>query len=73
MFNLFRRTADDDVCCAVAQSRPVPAFIRDESWIYAGTINEGSATPSGFLSAAARSADRFVGFYLFCCFELSRF
>lgn len=72
VFNLFRHAADDPLCCAVSQCRPVPAFIQDERWAYVGTIDEGGNPPFGFQSEAARSADRWVGFYLFCCFGLRR-
>jgi hypothetical protein len=61
-YNLFRRTAEPDILCAVPEDKPVPAFVAAPAWEYGGNINRASAT--GFRTRAVSSAIRFDGFYL---------
>ena len=68
-YNLFRRKRDPNLCCAVPQGRPVPAFIHGETWDFGGTIASPSVIPLGFQREAAVEAARLMGYYLFQAFS----
>jgi hypothetical protein len=67
-YNLFRRKREPTLCCAVPQRRPVPAFIRGETWEFGGTIAGPGIIPLGFQPDAAAEATRLMGYYLFQAF-----
>ncbi|WP_336490125.1 hypothetical protein [Methylobacterium nigriterrae] len=64
-YNIFQRTRQPSLRCAVLQSRPVPAFIQGETWEFAGTTADEAGMPLGFQSEAADEATRLAGYYLF--------
>lgn len=64
-FNIFRAKRADELCCAVPEGRPVPAFVRDDAWSFSGKLHEGAAPPRGFDPHGAHAGARFNGFYLF--------
>ena len=64
-YNLFRYRLTPDLCCAVAEDRPVPGFLDRSIWIYAGTLHFYHRPPRGFDPAAAKMGIRLNGFYLF--------
>lgn len=63
--NLFRRNDERDIMCAVSEDRPVPAFLHDPAWTFAGRLDEDTTAFPGFDIRAARSACSGLGFYLF--------
>lgn len=63
--NLFRRTEEQDIICAISEDRPVPIFLQDPAWTFAGRLDWETATVPGFDLRAARSACNSLGFYLF--------
>ncbi len=63
--NLFRRTDQPDFCCAVPERLPVPAFIRNPRWHFAGRLETSKPAPPGFRARAAQVALRIQGFYPF--------
>lgn len=67
-YNVFRRKRDPNLCCAVPQRRPVPAFIQGETWEFGGTIAHPATIPTGFQPEAATEATRLMGYYLFQAF-----
>lgn len=65
-YNLFRRKREPDLCCAVRQDRPVPAFVHGEEWEFGGTVvDHGAKIPAGFQTSAAEQATQLSGFYIF--------
>ena len=62
-YNLFRHRLASDLHCAVPQDRPVPAFIEATNGTFS-RATDGFAGPA-FDMAAASTAVRFIGFYLF--------
>ena len=64
-YNLFRRKLAPDLCCALPEDRPVPAFLDGDTWEYAGTLREGDVPPLGFDRAAAELGAQLNGFHLF--------
>src|SRR5687767_14624561 len=63
VYNLFRHRLATDLVCAVPEDRPVPTFIEATNWTFGGRTD---ALPEGtFDPEAARTAARFIGFYLF--------
>ena len=67
-YNVFRRKQEPNLCCAVPQRRPVPAFIHGETWDFGGTIAGPGTFPLGFQPEAAVEAARLTGYYLFQAF-----
>ncbi len=65
VYNLFRRKTSPDLCCAVPEDRPVPAFLDGASWDYAGTLRQSDQPPAGFDQAAAEVGVQLNGFHLF--------
>lgn len=63
--NLFRRNDEQDIICAVPEDCPVPSFLQDPAWSFAGRFGWKSVSLRGFDLRAARSACRGLGFYLF--------
>lgn len=63
-YNLFRRSAEPDVLCAVPEDKPVPPFVTAPAWEYGGHMNRDDAAPAIFRSRAVATAIRFNGFYL---------
>jgi len=64
-YNLFRYRLTPDLCCAVAEDRPVPGFLDRSIWKYAGTLHCNHRLPLGFDPAAAEMGIHLNGFYLF--------
>ena len=65
-YNLFRRKREPDLCCAVRQDKPVPAFVEGVEWEFGETVvDDGARTPAGFQPSAAQQATRLTGFYIF--------
>ena len=64
-YNVFRRKHKPALNCAVRQDRPVPDFVRGDTWDYAGTVQTSGRTPAGFKPEAAREATTCRGYYLF--------
>ena len=62
-YNLFRRKDEADLYCAVPEDVPVPAFLLENNWEYAWSLDIG--TLSGFDADAARVSAGMNGFYLF--------
>jgi hypothetical protein len=62
-YNLFRRKDETELYCAVPEGVPVPAFLTDDSWEYARSLDIG--TLSSFDAAAAQASAGANGFYLF--------
>ena len=62
--NLFRRKDTADLYCVVPESRPVPPFIRNPAWEFAGKLDRDAPLP-GFRARAARIAMQHQGFYAF--------
>jgi hypothetical protein len=62
-YNLFRRKDEADLYCAVPEDVAVPAFLTDENWEYARSLDIGKL--SGFDAAAAEISAHANGFYLF--------
>ena len=63
-YNLFRRSAEPDILCAVPEDKPVPPFLVAPAWQYGGHINRDPAAVPDFRTRAVSSAIRFNGFYL---------
>jgi hypothetical protein len=63
-YNLFRY-GPCDLLCAVPESRPVPGFIKNPVWHFAGNLKQTETAPAGFDADAARTGIRFNGFHLF--------
>lgn len=64
-YNLFRRRLTPDLCCAVPEHCPVPAFLDGDAWAYAGTLREGDVPPLGFDRTAAEIGSQLNGLHLF--------
>ena len=64
-YNLFRRRLMPDLCCAVPEDRPVPAFLEGTTWEYAGTLHQNNLPPPGFDPTAAELGVQLNGFHLF--------
>lgn len=64
-FNVFRRKADPELCCAVPEFRPVPGFIVPDEWEFASKATHPGQAPHGFRLHAAWTGVRFNGFYVF--------
>ena len=62
-YNLFRRKDETELYCAVPENMPVPAFLTDNSWEYARSLDIMGL--SGFDAAAAQASAGANGFYLF--------
>lgn len=64
-YNLFNRTEQEELVCAVPEDWPVPSFIRGPPWEFAGRL-EGTSVPTrSFNREAAATSVRYNGFYLF--------
>jgi hypothetical protein len=63
-YNLFRNRDREDLCCAVPEDKPVPAFVTDQGWTFAGPVG-GQKRPRGFDGRAADEGARLNGFYVF--------
>ena len=63
-YNVFGRKRQPALRCAVRQDRPVPSFVRTETWAFIGTTTIEQPSP-GFRPEAATGATRFTGYYLF--------
>jgi hypothetical protein len=63
-YNVFQRKRQPALCCAVRQDRPVPVFVRAETWAFSGITTTEEPSP-GFQPQAASDAMRFAGYYLF--------
>jgi hypothetical protein len=64
-YNIFRRKQDPELCCAVPEHQPVPAFLIPEEWEFAAKATHPANAPRGFRLHAARAGERFNGFYVF--------
>jgi hypothetical protein len=62
-YNMFRHKDEADLYCAVPQDQPVPAFLTEDKWDYAHSLD--IRTLSGFDAAAASASAKANGFYLF--------
>ncbi|ACL57755.1 hypothetical protein [Methylobacterium nodulans] len=67
-YNLFRLKDPSGLVCAVPEDYAVPSFVTGSRWVFDGKL-DGSAHPLGFDRAAAATAVRFNGFYLFQCMD----
>lgn len=63
--NLFRRRLPPDLCCAVPEDRPVPVFLEQFTWEYAGTLHQNDLPSLDFVLTAAELGARLNGFHLF--------
>jgi hypothetical protein len=54
-----------DLYCAVPEHKPVPPFVQDPTWEFAGTTTPDAPRPPGFDETVARFASQFQGFYTF--------
>lgn len=64
-YNLFRRTAEPDLQCAVPEDRELPRFITEESWEFGGKLTAPGDAPSGFSHRQASQGAYLNGYYLF--------
>lgn len=64
-YNLFRLKDGDGLCCAVPETRAIPAFVDGRRWMFGGKLEDRASQPAGFDGRAADTAVRFNGFYLF--------
>ncbi|MFE1600956.1 hypothetical protein [Methylobacterium sp. ID0610] len=64
-YNLFRLKDPNGLVCAVPEDYAVPSFVTGARWIFDGKLDGTVARPLGFDRAAAATAVRFNGFYLF--------
>ena len=65
-YNLFRRKLEPDLCCAIPQDKPIPAFVDGNAWEFAGTVTDtGPRMPAGFKRSAAPIAVSLTGYYVF--------
>jgi len=62
-YNLFRRKGEADLYCAVPEDVAIPAFLTEDTWEYAQSLEVDAL--SGFDAAAAEAAALLNGFYLF--------
>ncbi|QRM36138.1 DUF6455 family protein [Microvirga sp. VF16] len=63
-YNLFRRKGRPDLFCAVPEDHPIPGFVTDEYWAFAGT-QDSNLLPSGLNLTAAELGVHLSGFHLF--------
>ncbi|WP_201752189.1 hypothetical protein [Microvirga arsenatis] len=68
-YDLFRNRHEPELCCAVPEHRPAPAFVRSEGWQLAGQIDATAPMPLGFDREAASIGAHLNGFYLFVAFS----
>lgn len=68
-YNLFRLKDQEDLLCAVPETRAVPAFVSGGRWTFGGKLEDLHAAPLGFDGKAAAAAVRFNGYYLFQAVE----
>lgn len=40
IYNLFRHKEESNLYCAVPEDRPVPAFLTDDNWVYANSLED---------------------------------
>jgi hypothetical protein len=64
-YHLFRNKQRPQLICAVADHRPMPAFLGPEQWLREGLLGPYAAAPPGFRERAAVTGMRLNGFYLF--------
>ncbi|KTS21781.1 hypothetical protein NS228_16035 [Methylobacterium indicum] len=64
-YNLFCLKSLDGLVCAVPEDYAVPAFVTEARWAFGGKLDGSTPRPLGFDGAAAATAVRFNGFYLF--------
>ncbi|GJD52370.1 hypothetical protein OPKNFCMD_5135 [Methylobacterium crusticola] len=64
-YNLFRLKGLDGLVCAVPEDYAVPHFVTEARWAFGGTLDGSAPGRAGFDRAAAATAVRFNGFYLF--------
>jgi hypothetical protein len=64
-YNLFRRVEDPEFFCAVAQDKPVPAFLTSDVWQFAGSEPEAMQQFLAQRAAHVLAGDQLDGFYLF--------
>ena len=67
-WNIFSRTGDGDIRCAVPSDYPVPRFILSGSWAFWTQRLRGDPPLLGFDGRAACGLARLNGFYLFTSF-----
>src|SRR5215213_6425793 len=70
-YNLFRNKAEPHLVCAICEDRPVPSFIRSETWEFMPR-GPGNRDLMGFNHEKARLGDRLNGFFLFDSWCLAR-
>jgi len=68
-YDLFRSRDEPELCCAVPEDRPTPAFLESEQWQGAGQMDEADPMPLGFDREVARIGVCLNGFYLFVAFS----
>lgn len=64
-WNIFGRTEQAGIRCAIRQDRPVPTFIQGAAWEFVAAIRAGEPVPSWFRLQMARHSMRRLGYYLF--------
>ena len=64
-YNLFRLKGQEELLCAVPETRAVPSFVGGGRWSFGGRFQDQSSPPLGFDRKAAATAIRFNGYYLF--------
>jgi len=62
-YNLFRHKKEADLYCAVPQDRSVPAFLTEDKWNYARSLNVDELAAFG--SAGFRASGITDSFHLF--------
>ena len=62
-YNLFRRKGEADLYCAVPEDVAIPAFLTEDTWEYAQSLEVDAL--SGFDAAAPEAAALLNGFFLF--------
>ncbi|WP_230529815.1 hypothetical protein [Microvirga roseola] len=64
-YNLFRRTLEPDIYCAVPEDRAVPGLIQGSEWQYCLTLTPRETRLWGLFDEEADRGTRLNGFYLF--------
>jgi hypothetical protein len=63
--HVFQRSPEPDLYCAVSETRAIPAFVRGNSWRYAGRMLGPDLASLGAPDGKAAEAVERLGFYIF--------
>lgn len=63
-YNLFRRSHEPELVCAVPEDRPVPPFLASPGWVYGGTVGSDGPLTRQIDERLLQEAVHLNGFYL---------